>query len=141
MRQPQRLLLATLLAMTLAGSATAEGDAPADPAPAFSVLAGSTISCSAAWPSTTFGCFWERPVLVLGGLELAIGLDAQTLLTGTLDDAHLAPYGILAYYADTWSAWAEMRLPELGGVSILGAPDWLRVGVTIHVLRREEVPP
>lgn len=124
-----RLLLATLLVLTLLGSASAEGDAPA--APAFGVLANATVSCSAAWPSTTVGCFVERPVLVLGGLELAVGVDAQALLSGTLDDAHLAPYGILAYYADTWSAWLELRLPELAPT--IGNPEYLRVGFSLRI--------
>lgn len=125
-----RLLLATLLASALFGSASAEGDAP-EPAPAFGVLANATISCSAAWPSTTVGCFVELPVLVLGGLELAVGVDAQALLSGTLDDAHLAPYGILAYYSGTWSAWLELRLPELAPV--IGNPEYLRVGFSLRI--------
>ena len=128
-RRPRRLLLAMLLASTPLGSASAEGDAPE--APAFGVLANATISCSAAWPSTTVGCFVELPVLVLGGLELAVGLDAQAVLRGTLDDAHLAPYGILAYYSGTWSAWLELRLPELAPA--IGNPEYLRVGFSLRI--------
>jgi len=123
--------------MVLATTALASGTADAEPvegeASAFSVLANSTISCSAAWPSTTVGCFWERAVLVLGALELAVGVDAQAALTGSWDDANLAPYAILAYYADTWSAWTEVRLPELAGIRPLGASDWLRVGFSIRI--------
>lgn len=134
MRRPLTLLLATILALTLLGSATAEGETTTEPvADAFRVLANSTISCSSAWPSTTVGCFWERPVLVVGALEVAVGLDAQAVLTGSLSDAHLAPYLIVAAYLDSWSAWAEVRLPELSGIPVFGAPDWLRVGFTIRI--------
>lgn len=78
------------------------------------------------------GCFWERPVLVLGGLELAIGVDAEVVLGGQLD-GHLAPYVIAAYYANTWSAWTEVRLPELGGIRPIGDSNWLRVGFTYRI--------
>lgn len=123
------LLLITILALTPLGSAQ---DADAKPSPPFSVLAGSSITCSTAWPSSTTGCWWERPVLVLGAFEVAVGIDAQAVLTSGLNDAHLAPYVILAAYLDTWSAWAELRLPELSGVPVLGSPDWLRVGFTLR---------
>lgn len=132
MRRRLTLLLATLVATMLLGSATAEGEAPTE-APAFSVLANATVSCSAAWPSTTVGCWLERPVLVLGTLEVAVGLDAQAVLTGALADAHLAPYVIAAFYADIWSAWAEVRLPELSGIPVIGSPDWLRIGFTYRI--------
>lgn len=139
------LLLATLLATTALASGTAEGEARTE-APAFSVLANATISCSAAWPSTTVGCWLERPILVVGPLELAIsldaqvviggspvGLDAQTVLTGALADSHLAPYLIVAAYLESWSAWAEVRLPELSGIPVIGSPDWLRIGFTYRI--------
>lgn len=125
-------LLTTILALTLLGSASAEGDA-VEEASQFSVLANSTLSCSAALPSVTVGCFLERPLLVLGGFEVAVGVDAQAVLTGSWDDAHLAPYVILAAYLDTWSVWAEVRLPELSGVPVIGSPDWLRVGFTLRL--------
>lgn len=132
-RRPLLLLLVTTLALTLFGSALAEGEATTeDVAVPFSVLAGSSITCSTAWPSSTTGCWWERPVLVLGAVELAVGVDAQAVLTGGLNDAHLAPYVILAAYLDTWSAWAEVRLPELAGIPVLGSPDWLRAGFTLR---------
>lgn len=120
------LLLVTTLALTPLGSAQG---ADANP---FSALAGSSITCSSTWPSAVVGCFWERPVLVLGALELTVGVDAQATFTGGLEGAHLAPYLIAAAYLDTWSAWAEVRLPELSGVPVLGSPDWLRVGMTYH---------
>jgi len=99
----------------------------------FSVLAGSSITCSSTWPSAVVGCFWERPVLVLGALELALGVDAQATLSGSFDDMHLAPYLITAYYADAWSAWVEVRLPELGGIPVLGSSDWLRAGFAYRI--------
>ncbi len=127
------LLLATIVGLTLLGSANADGDTTEPVASPFSVLAGSTVSCSTAWPSATVGCFIERPVLVVGAVELAVGLDAQTVLTGTLADTHLAPYVIVAAYLNSWSAWAEVRLPHLGSIPVLGSPDWLRVGFSIRI--------
>jgi len=124
-RRPRRLLLVTILAtMSLASAQDAAGSP-------FSVLAGSSITCSSTWPSAVVGCFWERPVLVLGALELAIGVDAEVVLGGQLD-GHLAPYVVAAYYADTWSAWTEVRLPELGGIRPIGDSNWLRAGFTLR---------
>lgn len=83
-----------------------------DAANPFSVLAGSSITCSSTWPSAVMGCFWERPVLVLGGLELAIGLHAEAVLGGQID-GNLAHSVVATCYVDTWSAWrTEVRLPE-----------------------------
>lgn len=128
-----RRLLGMTLATTLLASVTAgePTDPPPEPAPA--ALAGVTLSCSIAAPSWVSGCWLERPVLVLGGLEVALGLDAQAALGGGVEHAHLAPYGILAYYGEHWSAWVEARLPQLAGVPVLGTPDWLRVGFTYTV--------
>jgi len=123
------LLLVTILATMSLASAQ---DADASPSPPFSVLAGSSITCSSTWPSAVVGCFWERPILVLGALELAIGLDAQATLSGSFDDMHLAPYAIGAFYADGWSAWVEVRLPELGGIKPIGDSNWLRAGFTLR---------
>ncbi len=128
-RRPLLLLLVTILALTPLGSAQ---DADANPSPPFSVLAGSSITCSSTWPSAVVGCFWERPVLVLGALELAVGVDAEAVLGGQLD-GHLAPYVVAAYYADTWSAWTEVRLPELGGIKPIGDSTWLRAGFTYRI--------
>lgn len=128
MRRHPTLLLGILLGMTLLASVNAEGEPGA-----FSVLANSTLSCSTAWPSATVGCFWERPILVLGDVEIAIGLDAQAVLLGNLVDAHLAPYLIAAAYLDTWSAWVELRMPDLAGVPVLGSSDWFRAGFSIRI--------
>lgn len=124
MRRRPTLLLITILGLTWLGSALAEGESD----PGFSVLAGSSITCSTAWPSATVGCWWERPVLVLGDVELALGVDGQAVLTGSWDDAHLAPYMIVAWYGATASAWLEVRLPNLGGIPVLGDSDYLRLG-------------
>lgn len=133
--RPRRLLIA-LAALTQLASVNAEGDATSEPAP-FAVLANTTISCSTALPSWTTGCFVERPVLVLGPVEISIGVDAQGEIGRILEldftGAHVAPYGTLAVYQDTWSAWAELRLPELAGVPVIGVSDWLRVGFSVRL--------
>lgn len=126
MRRPRPLLLAILLGTTLLGSATAEGEAPTE-APAFSALANVTVSCSAAWPSTTVGCWLERPILVVGPLELAISLDAQVVIGGS--PAYLAPMLSLAWYGEAASVWLEVALPEGAlGLPHLGRGDWARLG-------------
>jgi len=115
-----RPLTITILGMMLLGNANAEDGEP------FSVLANTTLSCSAKLPSGLVGCYWERPVWVLGAFEVAVGIDAQAALNG--GDNYIGGYGIFAYYAPTWSAWAELHLPDLAPV--IGNPDWLRVGFT-----------
>jgi hypothetical protein len=136
-----RRLSITILATTLlaAGIAAAQetGDSPPDEPPAGNPLAGVTLSCSFAAPSWVAGCWVERPVAVLGPVELAIGVDVQgdldALAAGDASGSHVAPYGILAYYGAAASLWAEVRLPELGGLTGLGSPDWLRVGFTYRL--------
>src|SRR5690606_8427440 len=129
----RRLLLITILAPLLLGSAHAEGDATESVAPpAFSVLSNTTLSCSARLPAAVVGCFVERPVLVLGPFEVALGVDAQAAFSDA-HRGHLAPYAVLAWYADTWSAWAELRLPELAGLHPLGDPDFLRLGFSLRL--------
>lgn len=128
MRRPLRLLLATLVATMLLGSATAEGEPTTEPvAGAFRVLANTTISCSAAWPSTTVGCWIERPILVIGPLELAIALDAQVAFSSS--PTYLAPMLSLAWYGEAASVWLEVALPEGAlGLPHLGRGDWARLG-------------
>lgn len=128
--RPRLRLLATILACLLSVSAAEDGSTTEPIAqPAFSVLSNTTVTCSARLPAAVVGCFVERPVLVLGDFELALGIDAQAAFSDA-HRGHLAPYAVLAWYADTWSAWAELRLPELAGLHPLGDPDYLRVGVT-----------
>lgn len=130
-RRRLTLLLITTLGLTWLGSALAEGEAGTDSVA--SLLADSSITCSTAWPSATVGCWWEQPIWVVGDVELALGVDAQAVLAGSWDDAHLAPYMIVAWYGATASAWLEVRLPDLGGIPVLGDSDWLRAGMTIRV--------
>lgn len=71
-------------------------------------------------------------MLAVGAFEVALGVDAQASLTGAAQ-GHLAPYLIAAWYATDWSAWAEVRLPELHGLHPLGDPDWLRLGFSLRL--------
>lgn len=118
--RPRRLLLAITLALLLLGSAHAEGE-PGSP------LANTTLACSARLPTGVVGCFVERPLLVLGPVEVALGVDAQAAFSDA-HRGHLAPYAVLAYYGDALSAWVEFRLPELAGLHPIGDPDYLRFG-------------
>lgn len=115
----RRRLLIVATALSLVSVAAAES-----PADGFGV----TLTCTAAAPSFTLACFAERPVLEVGPLLVAVGVDAQAVLTSDPVAAHLAPYGLLVLTLPSWSAWAEVRLPESIGVPVLGAPDWLRLG-------------
>lgn len=133
-----RPLLVTIAALLLLGSAHAEGEGqdPTEtgsvpPTPTFSVLRNTTITCSARLPAAVVGCYVERPLLVLGPVELAVGVDAQAALRND-HSGHLAPYAVLAYYGEALSAWVELRLPELAGLHPLGDPDWLRAGFSVR---------
>lgn len=123
------LLLGTILATMLLGSANAEGDATDSVAVSpFSVLAGSTISCSTAWPSATLGCWWEKRIVTIGDVELSIALDAQLALGGTRE-TYLAPMFSAAWYSATTSVWLELAVPD-GWLPVphLGRSEWLRIG-------------
>lgn len=125
-----RRCLITIVALLLLGSVAAEDsstESVVTPA-AFGV----TLTCSARLPTAVVGCFVERPVLVLGAFELAIGLDAQASFTHAAQ-GHLAPYAVLAWYGDTASAWLEIRLPEFQGLAPLGDPDYLRLGFSLRL--------
>lgn len=124
-----RRLLALILFVTLSlGSAQDAADEPVEVVEPATF--GVTLTCSARLPTAVVGCFVERPVLVLGNLEVAVGVDAQVALSGS-QGHHLAPYLLAAYYTASWSAWAEIRLPELNGLQPLGDPDWLRLGFSL----------
>ena len=130
-----RLLLVTIVALLLSGSALAEGASTTEDVapPAFSVLSNATLSCSARLPATVVGCFIERPLLVLfNTVELAIGVDAQAALTNDYR-GHLAPYIVAAFYGEALSAWIEVRLPELAGLHPLGDPDFIRAGFAYRI--------
>lgn len=119
------LLLTGLLASGLAGAEGTTEDG-AEPSQAFRV----TVTCSARLPTAVVGCFLERDLFRLGPLSVTLGVDAQAAL-GSDGRGHLAPYLLTAWYSSTWSAWAEIRLPELDGLQPLGDPDWLRLGFSL----------
>ena len=126
-----RRLLALILFVTLSlGSAQDAAEPPVEVVG--SQAFGVTVTCSARLPTGVVGCFIERPVLVLGAFEVALGVDAQASFTHAAS-GHLAPYLLTAWYSDSWSAWAEVRLPELDGLQPLGDPDWLRLGITLRL--------
>lgn len=127
------LLLAMILAMMLLANVNAKGEVTTEAVAApFSVMANTTLSCRAKLPSITLGCFWERSVLVIGTLELAVGIDAQATLTGG-GDSHVAAYAVAAWYADTWSACLDIMLPDLAEIPLIGASDWLCIGFTLRL--------
>jgi hypothetical protein len=107
-----------ILAMMLLGTALAQDSG--DPV--------RTLSCSAAAPSFAVACFVETPVATVGPIEFAIGFDARALLTEVHVD--FAPYGIAAYYADSWNAWIEVALPNVA--PIIGRSDPFRAGFTLR---------
>ena len=126
----RRLLLITLLALTLFGSALADAEgATENVAPGASFFTNSTLTCSARLPSAVLGCFWERPIATLGPVELAVGVDAQAALRGAVG-GHVAAYIVAAVYLDSWSAWVEVFTPEV--MPPIGSPDWLRTGFSIR---------
>jgi len=120
-----RRLAITIAATTLIGVAAAQ-ESPDN------FLSGVTLTCTGAAPSWSVGCFAERRVFTVGPVEIAVGVDARAVLTGTVDDASLAPYGVLAVYLDSSSYWLEVRMPNFG-VPVIGTSDWLRVGFSLQI--------
>lgn len=128
MVRPRRLLLGMTLATTLGVSAhAAEPDATTDSVA--NLLSGSTVTCSAALPSGTMACWWERRVLTLGDVEVAVALDAALVAsTGTW---YVTPMASVAWYGPTASVWGEVALPaDVLGIPRLGRSDWLRIGLS-----------
>lgn len=121
----RRLLL--LLIATLATTATANDNADA-PEP-FSVLTNTTLSCSLRLPDPIVGCYWERPVMVVGPFEVAVGVDAQAALSRPAESIVGGYVSVAAYYP-TWSAWAELHLPRVAPV--VGNPVWFRAGFSMR---------
>lgn len=74
----------------------------------------------------------ERLLWAVGPLEVAAGVDAQAAFSGATQ-GHVAPYAVVSWFASSWSAWAEVRLPELNGVPLLGDSDWLRIGFSTRI--------
>lgn len=118
-------LLITLLATTLLGAALAEGDPATEPIAG--LLAGSSITCSTAWPSSVTGCWWEKRILTFGDFEVAIALDAA--ITLNTRDWYTSPMLSLAWYGETASIWVEVALPpDAIPIPRLGRSDWARIG-------------
>lgn len=121
----RRLLLSTtLFVMLLLGSAHAAEDAHAADNQQLNI----TLTCSIA-SDGSIGCFLERPVLVVGNLELALGVDARAALWGE-SPTYLSGYAVVAWYEPTWNAWAELAIPEV--VPVIGRPTAFRAGFTIR---------
>lgn len=117
-------LLITILVTMLTGTALAQGSGDAETEPW-----STTLTCSGALPSGSVSCFLEERVLTLGDLEVSIGIDAS-LVGFAFDEAEVAAYGVVAYYEETWNAWAELALPRV--LPPLGRPDPFRVGFTVR---------
>ena len=118
-----RLLLSMILAGTLSGTALANESNDNQPD-----LANVTLTCSVGTSGSAV-CFAERPVLTVGNLELALGIDTRVILAGP-GTGHVTGYLILGWYESTWNAWLELAMPEL--VPPIGKNDFLRVGFTIR---------
>ena len=110
----RHLLPIALLALTLSGSAVAEGNR--------------TLTCSAT--NTVAGCMIEQPAFTLGPLEVAVGVDAQ-LAYGGGRESHFGPYLLVGWYETSYAVWAEFHLPETG-IPTVGRPDFWRVGFTVR---------
>jgi len=117
-RRPLVLLLTTL-ALTLSGSVLA-----AEPPE----LSGYSVTCSVTLRGA--GCFVERPVIVIGPLEVSIGFDARASWASEAR-GYAAPYAVLGWYAPKWAAWVEIALPDTS-IPVLGKPDPFRAGFTIR---------
>jgi hypothetical protein len=122
-RRPLVLLL-TILALTLGGSALAAEPEGNGGVP----LAGYSVTCSATLRGA--GCFLEKPVIVFGPLEVAIGFDARASWAAS-ERSYAAPYAILGWYEPRWAAWLEIALPDTH-LPIIGKPDPFRFGFTVR---------
>jgi len=114
------VLLLTILALMLGGSALAEGEGVAP--------TGYSVTCSASLASA--GCWIGRPVWVLGPVEVAVGFDARAVWAGEAR-GYWAPYAIVGWYSSAWAAWVEFHIPESGMFSF-GKPDPFRAGLTLR---------
>lgn len=142
MVRPRQALLVTTLVTILgvsgpAGATEPVGNPDALPTEAATdsvagFLSGSTITCSAALPSGTTACWWEKRILTLGDFEVAVALDASiTLSTG---EWYVSPMLSLAWYGPTASVWGEVALPD--GVLPLphvGRSDYVRIGFSYSI--------
>lgn len=111
-----RAALIMTAALTLLGGARAAG----------------SLTCSTQPLAFQVGCFLESNVLTLGPAEFAVGMDAN-VDTRTDEVLSVAPYGVLAIYESGWSAWLEVRLPQLApSIPVLGDSQPLRLGFTLN---------
>jgi len=108
-------LLAALLAWTLCASAFA-----ADPPTR-------TLSCSLS--GVQGGCMVEQPVVVVGALEVSVGVDARAVWGVR---AGVAPYALVGWYAATWGVWGEFALPAYGPLRSVGRSEPWRVGFSVR---------
>lgn len=109
----RRLFIVTV-ALTLFASALAEGNR--------------TLACSVS--QNVSGCWLEAPVYASGAFEVGFGIDAQ-LAYGAGRTSFLAPYAVLGWYAPTWSAWAELALPQ-SRFPTFGKPEPWRLGFRVR---------
>ena len=84
---------------------------------------GRTLACSTD-VSTRLACYLEVPLMAVGPLEVAIGLD--TLAAAR---SHVTPYLAGSWHAPTWSFTAEYGLPQ---IYFIGTPAPLRLSFTIR---------
>lgn len=95
-------------------------------------LAAGSLTCSTQPLAFQVGCFLESNVATVGPVEVAVGVDAS-VDTRTEDVLAVAPYGVLAIYQEGWSAWLEVRLPQLiPGIPVLGDSQPVRLGFAIN---------
>lgn len=142
MVRPRHLLLGMTLAMMLAVSGPAGATEPvgnpdtmsteATTESVASLLSGSTITCSAALPSGTTACWWEKRILTLGDFEVAIAVDAA--VTFSTGEWYVSPMLSLAWYGPAASVWGEVALPaDALGIPRLGRSDYVRAGFSYSI--------
>ena len=89
-------------------------------------FAAGSLTCSVS--NSAAGCFIEQPAAEFGPLSVAFGVDAQLALDPSRS-TFLAPYTVITYAADRWSAWAEFALPN-SSIPTFGRPDPWRLGIS-----------
>jgi len=110
MVRPRRLLLGMTLAMTLGVSGAAGADDPPATESVAGLLSGSTVTCSAALPSGTTACWWEKRILTLGDFEVAVAVDAA--VTFNTGEWYVSPMFSVAWYGPTGFARRCARHPQ-----------------------------
>lgn len=103
-----------LAAMMLLASACAQ-DEPAANRPASSPP-GNLLAVSVSYPASGVA-FYERTTYSVGPYESTVGAE----LVWASGEAHVAPYGTLAYYGARTSVTVEVFMPKLA--PFLGSAD------------------